>query len=223
MWYAHRGRRKATGQTGQRSRELNPVMMARVAHGQGADSCGHSSGLYCCRYWRRRRAPRRRSRSMPRRAACPRTSYRRTTRWCSCRTSRRTRCAAPRRSCLRVRSATATLMFNSLHQALDHVLFDGRPVAAVNVRRQGAADQRHSGPCRGARPAPPDLFLRRQDRVAPVRALHAELHAPGRRERCAAVDQVRGHRRPAHVSVLGRARVPRHLPRSASRFRRPGP
>lgn len=32
---------------------------------------------------------------------------------------------------LKVRSATATLTFNSLNQRLDHVLFDGRPVAAV--------------------------------------------------------------------------------------------
>jgi aminopeptidase N len=32
---------------------------------------------------------------------------------------------------LKVRSATATLTFNSLDQRLDHVLFDGRPVSAV--------------------------------------------------------------------------------------------
>ncbi len=32
---------------------------------------------------------------------------------------------------LQVRSATATLTFNSLNQRLDHVLFDGRPVATV--------------------------------------------------------------------------------------------
>jgi aminopeptidase N len=32
---------------------------------------------------------------------------------------------------LKVRSTTATLTFNSLHQTLEHVLFDGRPVSAV--------------------------------------------------------------------------------------------
>src|SRR5450631_1852216 len=32
---------------------------------------------------------------------------------------------------LKVRSATATLTFNSLNQRLDHVLFDGRPVSAA--------------------------------------------------------------------------------------------
>jgi aminopeptidase N len=53
---------------------------------------------------------------------------------------------------LRVRSATATLTFNSLNERLDHVLFDGRPVAAV-----ASDDEAQLTKITLARPAAPGL------------------------------------------------------------------